>query len=129
MRGGTVARRLLVSGAPTGSTITVRCGAGAAARASLRTQFRKRCPARAKTYTVDARGTRSVVSFLNRVTKVRGRRTAVVTQLRPRTSLTVIVSAPGLIGKAVTFTMRARKRPTVIESCTPPGSAVPQATC
>jgi hypothetical protein len=130
VRGGTVAKKLVVWGAPKGAKITVRCaGGGASARGSLATRFRKGCPPRGKSYTVRSGRGRNVVSYLNRLTKIRGRRTNVMRKLPPRTRLTVIVTAPGLIGKAVTYTMRARKRPKVTQRCTVPGSVVPQNSC
>ncbi|MEA2408042.1 MAG: hypothetical protein QOE69_2161, partial [Thermoleophilaceae bacterium] len=118
-RNGTLAKKLLVLGAPPGAAIAVRCTTRAAAkgsRAAARTRIRAGCPASRRTYTVGASGKRSLVLFMRR-------------RLRPGTRLTVIVTAPRLIGKAVTFTIRRGKRPKVKTQCTAPGSATPRNSC
>jgi hypothetical protein len=116
-RNGTFAKKLLVSGAPGGAAITVRCTTRAAAKASAaRTPVGAGCPASRRRYSVGASGRRSLVVFTRR-------------RLRPGTRLTVIVTAPRLIGKAVTFTIRRGKRPKVKTQCTAPGSATPRNSC
>jgi hypothetical protein len=106
--------QLAVADVPAGGTVTILCPG---------TKKKTGCPAKSKAFTVPKGGKQSVLSFLNFKKKTR----KIVSKLKVGTQLTVVITAPNYIGKAVTFTIRSNKDPTLNVQCTKPGSTTPSA--
>lgn len=100
---------------PAGTTIELLCKGGGCPFASKRLNFTK------------ATASVNLEKVINPSKKKKGAKKArkKVARLRVGTTLTVRITAPGLIGRVVTFKMRARKIPSVSTLCLPPGVAAP----
>jgi hypothetical protein len=104
--------QLIVSDVPKGGSVIIKCAG-------------KGCPKKSKTFPVAKGGKKSVLSFLN---FKKGKR-KITSKLRVKTKLTVIITAPNFIGKAVSFTIRSNKDPLLKAQCTRPGSTTVQNSC
>ena len=102
-RTATIVRRLRVRRLPARAKVVISCA-----------RKRGNCPFRRKTRRYSAATT---VDRFERLFKRR--------RLRPRTRITIRVTAPGVIGLFVRYTTRAGKRPRRIERCLPPGTTKP----
>jgi hypothetical protein len=102
---GALIRRLTIR-APTGSTVSIRCrGRG--------------CPFRRKNQTLAQAGAKTASKTI-RVKKLERR------LLRGGTSIKILVSRPGEIGKYTRFKIRTAKAPLRVDLCLAPGSTAPK---
>jgi Ca2+-binding RTX toxin-like protein len=95
---------LTVSKIPAGGQVTIRCSAPKANR--------KSCPFTTKTlrFAEGAKQTSLLKAFKRKLTFV------------PKTKLSVIVTAPDVVGKAIEYTMRKRNAPATRSLCVLPGA-------
>jgi hypothetical protein len=96
---GARVKRLVVTDAPAGASVTVRC-------------INKRCRFKARSVAVSGAGTAKLTKFF------RGR-------LRVGTVLEVRVTAPNTIGKVVRYKIKRRRLPKSVRLCLPPDAPKP----
>lgn len=114
----TVARALIVNGAPKAAVINVSCSGRGCPFSGLSLKVRKqpRCPARSRRACQS--GSRLVLT-----SGVTGRR------LHPGARITVTIMRRGWIGKYYSFRMRPATGPAIQINCLAPGSTRPGANC
>lgn len=113
LRRHTRAKRIRVTGLAPQTTVTVTCKGK-----------RKGCRYRKRQQTFpEATASQDITRWFN---IKRGRR-MVITKLRPGARVTFTFSAPGVIGKRVSYRIRKRKQPVATYGCTAPGATKPAA--
>ena len=109
---------LVVHGAGTGSTVTVRCsGKGCPFKTDVRTVTKPKPCHATKKHACPAPGTVNLESSFRR------------RDLRVHARVTITISRQRFVGKYYRFVVRARKQPAVKISCLTPGSDQPGAGC
>jgi hypothetical protein len=112
--------RLEITNVIAGATVQVRCIGGKKKGCRFTSKKRSFKKAVAKF---------SVKRYFNFTKKVKKRKVKIVSKLKKGTKIEIRVTAPGMIGKVVTFTTRRGKTPTFTVRCLPIGSTKPQKTC
>jgi hypothetical protein len=109
---------LMVNGAPAGSTVLIKCvGQGCPfVRHATAVRAQSRC---------GGKGQRSCSADAT----INLRRGFAQRLLLPGTTITVVISRPGWIGKRYTFGIRARRGPRIRISCVAPGGTRPGVGC
>ena len=95
---------LSVKNLPAGSTVTVTC------KTKKKKQQKKGCPYKRKRFTTS--GARARLNLRKPFAKKR---------VPVGAKITITITAPGFIGKQITYTVRKRKRPKSRVRCIPPG--------
>jgi hypothetical protein len=108
----TTVRTLSVTNIPAGATITVTCTGNGCRFTSKKITYKK------------AMATEALARLFNTTKKSKGTKKTikVVSRLRPPAKVEIRITQPGHVGKALVFTVRKSKSPSLVSSCLAPGS-------